>query len=101
MNRCTLNSGDTYAPIDVVRELREKLRCPLQCPTIYDIATWLREKYKIHIQIDYDSSQLWGYSLHTCRDNDDSLINTDSMFINFESALLVGICDAINYISHD
>lgn len=69
-------------------------------PSIYEIANWLRNKYSIHIDVDYDASQLWGFSLRHCNDRDD-YIDGDSMFINYESALVMGEFDALRYIETD
>lgn len=69
-------------------------------PTLYEAQKWLREVNNIHVQIDFDSSQLWGYSLYKCKDQDD-LINTDSMFDTFETSLNFGILDALKRIDYD
>lgn len=45
----------------------------------------------------YDSSQLWGFTLRHC-DYRDDYIDNDSMFINYETALVYGEFRAISYI---
>lgn len=69
----------------------------ISCPSIYDIAHWLRTRYDIHVEVEYDSSQLWGFTLRYCDYRDDHIDN-DSMFINYETALAYGEFRAISYI---
>lgn len=69
----------------------------ISCPNIYEIAHWFRTKYYIHIDVDYDNSQLWGYTLRYCNDRDD-YIDGDSLFMNYEAALINGEKRVIKYI---
>lgn len=117
--KMNLKPGDIYAPTYVVNKLINlldidieqqtippiyevaiKLNCRLNFPTIYDVATWIRNTHNMNISVDFDSSQLWGYRLYHCSTNN-SYINSDSMYNNFESALLAGICDAIIRIEYN
>lgn len=92
--------GEVYVPIGVVKELKS-IGCDLQCPTIYDVVTWFRKNHKIHIYADYECSQLWGWNMRYCRNNNDEYIDGDSMFSNLESAILNGIINAIKRIQYE
>ena len=92
--------GEVYVPIGVVKELKS-IGCDLQSPTIYDVATWFRKNHKIHICIDYDYSQLWGWNMRHCSADRDDYIDCDSMFSNFETALLDGIIKAIKLVQFE
>lgn len=89
--------GEIYIPVGVVKELKN-IGCDLQSPTIYDIATWFRKNYKIHLCVDYDYSQLWGWTMRHCSADRDDYIDGDSMFPNLETALLDGIINVIKRI---
>lgn len=69
----------------------------IAAPTLYEAANWLRENYNIHVTIDFDESQLWGYSIQECNDKD-SFITNDSLFNSYEEALDAGIIKALKMI---
>lgn len=89
--------GEIYIPVGVVKELKN-IGCDLQSPTIYDVATWFRKNHMIHLCIDYDYSQLWGWTMRHCSAYRDDYIDSDSMFSNLETALLDGIINAMKRV---
>lgn len=95
-----------YATCDVVKILKDKgyknfisktLSGDYNRAALYDIQKWLREKYDINIVVDFDSSQLWGWSLYECNLND-KYIDNNSMFNSYEEALNNGILNALKLI---
>lgn len=89
--------GEIYIPAGVVKELKN-IGCDLQNPTIYDVATWFRKNHKMHLCVDYECSQLWSWTMKRCSVDRDDYIDSDSMFSNFETALLDGIINAIKRV---
>lgn len=67
------------------------------CPTLYEAQKWLRKTHNLNIEVDFDESQLWGYSICGCNKND-GLEDTCSMFSTYEQALDKGIQDALDFI---
>lgn len=92
-----MEDGEIYIPAGIVKELKN-IGCDLQNPTIYDVATWFRKNHKIHLCVDYDCSQLWGWTMRHCSADRDNYIDGDSMFSNLETALLDGIINAIKRV---
>ena len=65
-------------------------------PSLYNAAKWLRKEHDIHIQIDYEDSQLWGFVIYNMKI--DCLEDTCSMYNSYEEALNEGIKEALKLI---
>lgn len=62
-----------------------------------DAQKWLREFYDLNIIVEFDNSQLWGWTLYQCN-IDDKYVDTNSMFKTYEEALNAGIKKALEFI---
>lgn len=74
-----------------------KFKFSFSCPTLYEAQKWIRESKKLNIMVDFDESQLWGYSILKCYD-EYSLIASDDLFNTYEEALDYGILEALKLI---
>ena len=63
----------------------------INAPTISQVLKWLRKKYKIHIVVNYDYSQLWGWTVKYCDGRVADYVDNSSLYYFYEEAALAGI----------
>lgn len=69
------------------------------CPTLSQVAKWLREKKALHIVIVCSDIDKWGYVAHLYG-NLNRIAYSDYVFPNYEAALSDGINKCLDFLNN-
>ena len=95
-----LNDGRLYHSEFLMTNQQRSDGNGYSAPCLYEAQRWLRDEHNLNIKVDYDESQLWGWSIQRCNERDDYEDNC-SMFNTYEEALNDGIKNALRLINYD
>lgn len=80
-------------------EYLKSTRTVLPKPSLYEATKWIREKYEIHVNADYDRvNHRWFYSYYSIGIENKFDVISDSNYETFEEALNEGMFEVLKLI---
>lgn len=91
-----------YAWLSIGEELNHNAICyRYSVPNIYQVAKWLRDKMKLHVQVNYDAEQrIFTVCLFVISRSSVTL-GINGVFSKYEEALFTGISKALDIINEN